>query len=549
MVLFSIVSLARRLQLGLLKLVNNLRVFRLARKAASRSRPSADRSPVIFFNASTRLGGVSQNGAFAFLSSIAIQLKGVPVVHFGCRAGMTRCPLGTNPDDHTQPPPCRTCISQAEYLFSNAPVHWFRFQSDSGLEKALENRSFEELVVFEYASPLGTIPLGQLTLPSLRWSLRRHHLPDNEPTRFLFREFIRSAYHIAAEFQTLLDQTDPQAVVVFNGIMFPEGTARWVAKQRGIRVITHEVAHQPFTAFFSDGEATAYPVDIPPDFELSESQNARLDAYLEKRFQGDFTMAGVEFWPEMRGLDESFLGYAQDFKQVVAVFTNVIFDTSQVHANTVFDHMFAWLDQVLEIARAQPESLFVIRAHPDELRPNSRKKSRETVGAWIDSNAVQDLPNVVYIDPLEFISSYALIQRAKFVMVYNSTIGLEAALMGKPVLCAGQARYTQVRCVFFPHSPHAHCQKANELLAAETIGIPPEFIHNARRFLYYQLFRTPLPFGDYLGPHPTRGYVQVKKFPLHKLHPRQSITTRVISEGILENKEFLVPEEEQSERR
>jgi len=52
--------------------------------------------------------------------------------------------------------------------------------------------------------------------------------------------------------------------------------------------------------------------------------------------QGNFTMAGVRFWPEMKGLDEEFLAKTSRFKHIVPVFTNVIFDTSQVHANTLF---------------------------------------------------------------------------------------------------------------------------------------------------------------------------------------------------------------------
>ena len=63
-------------------------------------------------------------------------------------------------------------------------------------------------------------------------------------------------------------------------------------------------------------------------------------------------MAGIKFWADMKGLDESFLQKAAGFKQIVPVFTNVIFDTSQPHANTVFGDMFDWLEMVLEIIRA-----------------------------------------------------------------------------------------------------------------------------------------------------------------------------------------------------
>jgi hypothetical protein len=104
---------------------------------------------------------------------------------------------------------------------------------------------------------------------------------------------------------------------VFNGQFFPEATARFVAQKRGLRVITHEVGLQPASAFFTDGEATAYPIHIPDEFELNDEENAKLDAYLAKRFQGDFSMAGIKFWADMKGLDESFLQKAAQFKQIV----------------------------------------------------------------------------------------------------------------------------------------------------------------------------------------------------------------------------------------
>ena len=329
------------------------------------------------------------------------------------------------------------------------------------------------------------------------------------------REYILSAWNVAQKFSKFLDETKPRAVIVFNGQFFPEATARYVAQQRGIRVITHEVGLQPASAFFTDGEATAYPIHIPDEFELNDEQNAKLDAYLAKRFQGDFTMAGIKFWADMKGLDESFLKKAARFKQIVPVFTNVIFDTSQPHANTVFSDMFAWLDVLLEIIKAHPETLFVIRAHPDETR--TRKESRETVQGWVEANGVDKLANVVFVAPKETLSSYELIQRSKFVMVYNSTIGLEAALMGKPVLCAGKARFTQYPTVFFPQTADEQRSKMEEFLAAETIDVPPEFKRNARRFLYYQLFKTSLPFGDFLEPSVRTTQTRLKLFELEEL--------------------------------
>jgi hypothetical protein len=516
--------------------LNNWRLVQISRKITAHARLEAGRQPVVFFNASTRLVNISLNAAFSFLASCAVQLSGVPVVHFACNAGLNRCVLGTDRMQPSAVPPCEACISQSRYLFSNAPTVWLNSSEEPDLEEKLAGLDLDELSRFEHSGH----PLGELVLPGLRWALRRHHLADDEATRFLLREYMLSAHRLGREFAAFLDQVEPAAVVLFNGLMYPEAVASRMARQRGIRVITHEVGMQPFSAFFTEGEATAYPIDIPEDFELDPDQNARLDQYLEQRFQGKFSMAGIQFWPEINGLDEAFLKRAAEFDQIVPVFTNVIFDTSQLHANTVFAHMYAWLDQVLGIIREHPSTLFVIRAHPDELRTG--KQSQESVQDWVSKNQVLDLPNVVFINSDQYISSYELIQRAKFVMVYNSSIGLEASLMGKAVLCAGKARFTQIPTVFFPDTPAGYRALAGEFLEGGTVDVPVEFSRNARRFLYLQLYRYSLPFNEYLDAHVWPGFVRLRNFHWQKLSPQVSSTMRVVVDGIVNGKPFTLRE-------
>jgi hypothetical protein len=574
----------QRLLRGLVRRMNNLKIAGMGRQVAKLA-PKAKGQPVAFFKASTGIDDLSWNSGFHLLASWALRLQGVPVVYFACDAGMSRCVLGTDRQDVHKAPPCKSCTYQSRTLYTGVPssldpdsrfsnpasrVHWFTFDRDAELEEAIENLTLADLIAFTWAPSLNNViasearspgdlpgkqsplrgeqttldgsalslPLGQLCLPGLRWILRRHNLEDDENTRFLLREYILSAWNVAQKFSRFLDETNPRAVVVFNGQFFPEAIARLVAQQRGLRVITHEVGLQPASAFFTDGDATAYPIHIPDQFELSAEQNARLDTYLEKRFQGQFSMAGIRFWPSMRRLDGAFLAKVARFKQIVPVFTNVIFDTSQPHANTVFTDMFAWLNTVLEAIKAHPETLFVIRAHPDETR--TRKESRETVQAWVQEQGVDTLDNVVFVAPKEYLSSYELIQRSKFVMVYNSTIGLEASIMGKPVLCAGAARFTQYPTVFFPQTVEEQRARLGQLLAAQTIEIPPEFKRNARRFLYYQLFRTSLPFGKFLMPSVRTTQARLRTFGTQELVRSEAI--RTISQGLLEAGSLLLDE-------
>jgi len=194
---------------------------------------------------------------------------------------------------------------------------------------------------------------------------------------------------------------------------------------------------------------------------------------------------------------------------------------------------------VLELIRAHPETLVVIRAHPDESRPG--KASQESVRQWVSQNQAETLPNLIFIDSNQPLSSYELIQRSKFVMVYNSTIGLEASILGSPVLCAGRARFTQLPTVFFPRTPQDFRQQAESLLDSAEIIVPAQFKRNARRFLYYQLYRSSLPFTDFLEEDGIwQGFVQLRKFNWDKLTPSHSPAIRTIINGILEDGDFLL---------
>lgn len=491
--------------------------------------------PILFFNASTRLDGISQNAAFSILTSLAIRAQGVPVVHFVCMGGMSRCVLGTNRLDVNQKLPCQVCMKQSRRIYGDSDRFDFIFKRHEQLEGTLQHMDLEALDDFVYQD----LPLGELTLPSLRWVLRKHHLSGDETAKLLFREFILSAWNVAQNFKKALEKYHPQSVVVFNGQFFPEAVARAIAMKHGIRVISHEVAIQPFTCFFTEGEATAYPIDIPDSFELSSDQNDRLDAYLEQRFQGNFSMAGIRFWPEMHSLGEDFWHLADRFDQIVPVFTNVVFDTSQSHANVIFSDMFTWLDSTLKIIQRHPETLFVIRAHPDEGRKG--KESQESVAQWVQKHRIDQLENVLFVDSGEPFSSYELIQKSKFVLIYNSTIGLEASILGIPVLCAGKARFTQLKTVFSPEDEIDYECMVEKFLNAKKIPVPVEFKSNARKFLYYQLYRTSLPFGDFLVPDfQWRGYVHLKKISVQDLTPEKSLTIRVILDGILKNQPFLL---------
>jgi hypothetical protein len=252
-------------------------------------------------------------------------------------------------------------------------------------------------------------------------------------------------------------------------------------------------------------------------------------------------MADVQFWSSMEGLSDQLSLDIDHHQYLVPIFTNVIFDTSQPHSNLIYPDMFQWLDSLLPVIKKFPKTLFVIRAHPDEIRPG--KASQETVSDWAVHRNISSMKNVRFIGPEQPLSSYALIKKAKFILVYNSTIGLEASIMDIPVLSAGRARFTQYQTVYFPKTRGAYLKKLDEFLKLKTIKPLPAHRIQARRFLYYQLFKTSLSFEKFLEKDGIwRGFVRLTDFQPDDLRPENSETMRILTEGFLAGRPFLTKE-------
>jgi hypothetical protein len=497
----------------------------------------SEERPIVFFNASTRIHTLSLNAAFSMLASWALRADRVPVRHLVCNVGLQPCVLGTDrrrPETH---PPCRPCLALSQTLFPEKLSVRLRLDRGTYLEvlQELAGKPLADLAQWEFRGR----PLGELCLPSVRWILRRHHLTDSPPTTGVYRGYLASAASLTLELESALSRLSPRALALFNGVFYPEAVARLIARERAIPVVTHEVGLAAISAFFTRGEATFRQATLSASRRLSEEEDRRLDRYLEDRFRGSFSMAGIRFWERMDSIPEWLVDLRRRFRQMVGVFPNVVFDTSQVHANHIFTDMMAWLDDVAETIAGHPETLFVFRAHPDENRPG--KESQESVAAWFRGTALTRLPNAILIEPRQPISSYELIRQSKLVLVYSSSVGLEASVLGAPVLCAGRARYTQVPSVYRPKTRAEYSSQLESLLRAEQIELPQEFERTARAFLYAELFEESLDLSEFLEPMAgAPGMVEFRRFSPGRLAASQSL--QVIRRGFIEGARFSMNE-------
>ena len=394
----------------------------------------------------------------------------------------------------------------------------------------LGSYSLDELADFVYQG----INIGELCISSARWTLRRHRLDSDPRATRLLREYIRGGMNIVDTLQRLLQEQELHSMVVFNGVFYPEAIARAVALQKGLPVVAYEISIPGLKVFLSHGVAAGGGlITIPEDFQMSAAQEADFDEYMSQRIRGTVGQPGL--WPEMKGIEPDLQAFAGQYKNVVSVFTNVIFDTSQYGANTVFESMFDWLDEIIKLASLHPETLFVVRAHPAEVFP--RHESEELVGDWLKEKSYLAIPNVRFIPPTDYISSYDLLNISRFCLVYNSTIGLEAVILGIPTVTAAAGRYSGAGVTHATTSREAYRELVETFLKNGPPPVEDTVRQRARHYMYQLFFRQGLDFSAFLeSPDWT-----LKPIDASALHPDNSPEMTIIYKGIMEGGPFYYP--------
>ncbi len=157
---------------------------------------------------------------------------------------------------------------------------------------------------------------------------------------------------------------------------------------------------------------------------------------------------------------------------------------------------------------------------------------------WYTRSPLLGQKNVLFFEPSDYVSSYQLIEAADLVLVYNSSIGLEASIMGAEVICAGRARFTQAGTVTMPESRESFTGAVRAALADPARQAPAEHKRNARRFLYRELNDASLDLSEFLEPYPSMpGMVLFSDFEPERL--RKDRTLGRIREGITSGCSFV----------
>jgi len=211
-----------------------------------------------------------------------------------------------------------------------------------------------------------------------------------------------------------------------------------------------------------------------------------------------------------------------------------LWDTAVYARDAAFDGLRQWLSDTIDIFSQWQDRQLVIRVHPAEVRL-ALQTTRTTLADYISAHHPVLPDNVRVVPPESSMSSYMLGRLSTACLVYASTIGLELAVMGKPVVVAGQVHY---RAKGFTLDVERREDYRDVLL--EALSRPTLEAERAKRALQYAdffFFRTAVPFPIIDNTVP--GHVNLDLESIARVANGEDPTTNAIAEALLAHQEVL----------
>jgi hypothetical protein len=156
--------------------------------------------------------------------------------------------------------------------------------------------------------------------------------------------------------------------------------------------------------------------------------------------------------------------------------------------------MADWLTSTVGLFASRPEVQLVVRVHPGELLGAGHPS------AEIVREALPDLPrHVIVVPPESKVNTYDLIELAHVGLVYTTTVGMEMAMSGVPVIVAGQTHYRGKGFTYDPQSRDEYVEMvADRLERPAGQWLPDTQVELAWRYAYRFFFNYPFPFPWHL---------------------------------------------------
>lgn len=415
------------------------------------------------------------------LAHAVLRRGGAPIFAY-CGGRLPICDV--MPVDAAPPMPCHSCREYASGSIKAAGFDSVALHDvlDVAASVRIATRRVARLATVAQCEAYEDqgLALGRMVRVSVAWFLSRGTLSETPEVVGAYRSFLVSGIVVARGLRAILKRTSAERVFMLNGTFFAESIMSALAEQRGIPFGTYE------KAFIRDGivmtpEAPASHLMMPEgtwesarDVPLTTEESEAINQYLGARRSGANVLDN--FWrARVDDVDRIRADLRLDCtRPLVVMFCNILWDSAVLGRDIAFASMGEWVRGGIRWAASHPEVDLVVRIHPAEVRLRNHP-TRERMAEYIASRVPVLPSNVRVVPSADPTSSYVLMDIAAFGMVYTSTVGLELAARGVPVVVAADTHYRGRGFTIDASTREEYWADADHLLRS-----PPDAVERAR---------------------------------------------------------------------
>ena len=334
----------------------------------------------------------------------------------------------------------------------------------------------------------------EVTVYDTQYTLQVEEIDENSPT-YQFR--LKRNTETAQSLYTWLRSVKPDAVIVPNGTILEFGIAYRVARYLKIPTQTYEFSDQKDTFWLGQNveimrQDTSQMWLAKKDEPLTRTQLKRIHEMFEARKTARTAENFTRQWQSepAAGKDSAKAALKLDDRPIVLLATNVLGDSLTLGRQVFSKTMAEWVSRTILYFIGRPDVQLVIRIHPGEIL------TREYSMVDVVRKTLPELPEYIHvIHPEEKTNTYDLVELADVGLVYTTTVGLEMALKGIPVVVAGQTHYRGRGFTYDPDSWVDYFKMLGRILEdPHRYRLDKEKIDFAWRYAYHFFFTFPLPF-------------------------------------------------------
>lgn len=336
--------------------------------------------------------------------------------------------------------------------------------------------------------------VNEVTVYDTQYTLQIEDVDPASPTyQFRYKRNLEAAQSVLS----WLRSNKPDVVVVPNGTILEFGIVYRIAKYLKIPVMTYEFSDQKDAFWLGQNseimrQDTTSMWEARKDHNLSREQLTRIKSLFENRQQartnGNFTRQ----WQSLPSQGGASVREALnlDNRPVVLLATNVLGDSLTLGRQVFSKTMADWVSRTILYFIGRPDVQLVIRIHPGEIL------TREYSMVDIVKQNLPELPEYIHvIHPEEKVNTYDLVDIADVGLVYTTTVGLEMALKGLPVIVAGKTHYRDRGFTSDPNSWVEYFKLLGTILEKpEQFRLTKEKVSLAWKYAYHFFYTFPLPF-------------------------------------------------------